>query len=808
MKTAARFGIALAAALVIAAAAGYVWLRQSLPQMSGTLAVPGLAAAVEVIRDGNDVPHIYAKSVADAHFALGYVHAQDRLWQMEMNRRVAAARLSEIFGAATLDTDRFLRTLGVYRAAEATIPNLDAETRAALTAYAAGVNAFLSTRSGPLPPEFLALGVVPEPWKPADSVAWLKMMAWDLGGNWSTEILRLRLAQRLDSRQIAEFLPPYPGDAPLPVRDLAELYRGLAPAAATIVAIAPPSLPEGAGSNNWVIAGSRSASGKPLLANDPHLGLNVPAIWYFAHLSAPGLNAIGATLPGSPMLVLGRNDRIAWGFTNTGPDVQDLYIERIDERDPARYATPDGTQAFTVRTETIRVKGAPDETLVVRSTRHGPVISDVSRVAGAATPKGYAIAMQWTTLRDDDLTVEAGVMLPRASNWNEFLAGARHFHSPQQNMVYADVDGNVGFVAAGRVPIRRADNDLFGMAPAPGWDARYDWQGFIPFGDLPRAFNPASGKVVTANDKITPPGYPYFITSDWFAPYRSKRISELIDAQPLHSRDSFARVQADDRSELARDLLPIMLRAAPREGAAADLAAMLAHWDGSMDAGRPEPLIFGAWYRELTRRIYADELGPELFKDYWDQRAVFMTNVLSHPDDGEGVSRWCDDVNTPRRESCADEIAAALEDASVYLRAHYGADPKQWRWGTPHFSFSRHQPFTKNALLGPLFDLKQPSDGDSYTVNVGRYRIADEAYPFASVHGASLRAIYDLADPDRSVFIHSTGQSGNRLSPWYDAFALRWAHGEYVPMTTRRSEVLQGAIGTLVLVPGQSGAAR
>jgi len=807
MRIATRIGLALLASLIVAAAGAYVWLRQSLPQTSGTLSVPGLGAPVEIVRDANDVPHIYAKSIADAHFALGYVHAQDRLWQMEMNRHVASARLSEILGRASLDTDRFLRTLGVHRAAVATLPHLDGATRAALAAYAAGVNAFLATRKGPLPPEFVALGVTPEPWQPADSVAWLKMMAWDLGGNWSTEILRLRLAQRLDSRQIAEFVPPYPGDAPLPVRDLAALYRGLAPAAATIVAAAPPSLPEGAGSNNWVVAGARSASGKPLLANDPHLGLNVPAIWYFAHLSAPGLNAIGATLPGSPMLVLGRNDRIAWGFTNTGPDVQDLYIEKIDAADPQRYATPEGTQAFVTRNEVIRVKGEPDETLVVRSTRHGPVISDVSRAAGIATPKGYAIALQWTALRDDDLTVEAGAMLPRAANWSEFLEGARRFHSPQQNMVYADVDGNIGFVAAGRVPIRRADNDLFGMAPAPGWDARYDWQGFIPFDELPRAFNPPQGRVVTANDKITPPNYPYFISSDWFAPYRAKRITELIDGEPLHSRESFARVQADDRSELARDLLPTMLRAAPRDGPAGELAALLAHWDGSMDAGRSEPLIFGAWYRELTRRVYADELGPELFRDYWDQRAVFMTNVLTHPDDGEGVSRWCDDINTPRHESCAEEIAAALEDASAYLREHYGNDPKQWRWGTPHFSFSRHQPFSRSALLAPLFDLKQPSNGDSFTVNVGRYRIADEVNPFASVHGASLRAIYDLAEPDRSVFIHSTGQSGNRLSPWYDAFTLRWARGEYVPMTTRRSEIMQGAIGTLELVPAPPGGA-
>ena len=808
MKIAVRLGLALLLLVVTAAAAGYLWLRQSLPQTSGTIAVPGLSAPVEVIRDGNDIPHLYAKSVADAHFALGFVHAQDRLWQMDMNRRIAAGRLSEVFGPTSLETDRFLRTLGVRRVAEANFRRFDAETRAALIAYAAGVNAYLATRSGPLPPEFLALGVVPEPWAPADSVAWLKMMAWDLGGNWSTEILRLRLAQRLSAQQIAEFLPPYPGDPPLPVRDLGALYRGLEPAAATIVAAAPPSLPEGAGSNNWVVAGTRSTSGKPLLANDPHLGLNVPAIWYFAHLSAPGLDAIGATLPGAPMLVLGRNDRIAWGFTNTGPDVQDLYIERIDAADPMRYVTPAGTQSFAVRTETIRVKGQPDETLVVRSTRHGPVISDVSRTAGAATPKGYAIAMQWTALSDDDLTVEAGVRLSRAANWSEFLEGAQRFHAPQQNMVYADVDGNIGFVAAGRVPIRRPDNDLYGMAPAPGWDARYDWQGFIPFDELPHAFNPPQGKVVTANDKITPSGYRYFVSSDWAAPYRAGRINQLIDAQPKHSRESFARVQADDRSALVRDLLPILLRTPATNAGAAELAAMLAHWNGNMDAGRPEPLIFGAWYRELTRRVYADELGPELFKDYWDQRSVFMTNVLSHPDDGDGVSRWCDDVNTPQRESCAFQIAAALDDANAHLRAHYGADPKAWRWGTPHFSFSRHQPFTKSALLAPLFDLKEPSDGDAYTINVGRYRIADEVNPFASVHGASLRAIYDLADLDRSLFIHSTGQSGNRLSPWYDAFALRWAHGEYVPMTTRRADIVRGAIGALVLVPGPPGATR
>ena len=800
MKLALRIVLLLLATLLVLAAAAWVYLRQSVPQTSGTIAVPGLHAPIEIIRDRNAIPHIFAKTLTDANFALGFVHAQDRLWQMEMNRRIASGRLSEVFGASTLDTDRFLRTLGVYRVAQATIAKYDAETRGGLEAYAAGVNAYLATRSGPLPPEFLILGVNPEPWTPSDSVGWLKMMAWDLGGNWTSEILRMRLAHKLSSQQIAEFLPPYPGDPPYAVRDLAALYRGLTPqlalAAAQIAAIAPPALPEGAGSNNWVVSGARSESGKPLLANDPHLGLNAPAIWYFAHLSAPGMNLIGATLPGSPMVTLGRNDRIAWGMTNTGPDVQDLYIEKIDPADPARYLTPDGTQAFETRKEIIRVKGQPDVELIVRSSRHGPLVSDVSRIAGAATPAGHALAFQWTALRDDDMTVQAGSMMARATNWKEFREGTRYFHSPQQNIVYADVDGNIGFIAAGRVPVRRADNDLYGLAPAPGWDARYDWQGFIPFEELPQSYNPDSGRLLSANEKITPPGYPYFVSSDFFAPYRSKRIAELLDAKPRHDARSFAGLQRDYRSELARDVLPLMLKAVAGNPETAQYTGMLDKWDGSMALDRAEPLIFAAWYRELTRLIYADELGPELFRDYWDQRAVFMTNVLS---DKDGQSRWCDDVNTPERETCNAQIATALVRALTSLKSRYGEDPAQWLWGKAHYAHSRHQPFTRNAMLAPLFDLKVPSLGDSFTVNVGRHRIADEDHPYASIHAASLRAIYDLADPDRSLFMHSTGQSGNRLSPWYDHFAQAWANGEYVPMTTKRPEIEAGAIGVLKL---------
>jgi penicillin amidase len=653
-----------------------------------------------------------------------------------------------------------------------------------------------------LPVEFVILGITPAPWKPADSVAWLKMMAWDLGGNWSTELLRMRLAQRLTSQQIAEFLPPYPGDPPFAVRDLVALYRGLSPelvkTASALESYAPPSLPMGAGSNNWVVSGARTVSGKPMLANDPHLGLNAPSLWYFAQLTAPGLSTIGATLPGTPGIVLGRNDRIAWGFTNTGPDVQDLYLEKIDPANPDQYAAPEGQLKFDSRVEVIHVKGQPDVQLTVRSSRHGPLINEVSRAAGASTPKGYGLAFQWTALRDDDMTVQAGTYIPKARNWDEFKSALKLFHSPQQNVVYADVDGNIGFIAPGRVPIRRADNDLMGLAPAPGWDARYDWQGFIPFEKLPQTYNPASGRLLSANEKIVPADYPYFLGSDFFPPYRSRRIAALLDATPTHTLQSFEKLQQDTRSEVARDVLPLMLKAVPADSPNGHYTAMLAAWDGTMAVDRPEPLLFNEWYRELTRAVYADELGPELFAEYRDWRAVFMTNVLT---DKDGQSRWCDDVNTPQRETCAMQINVALERAVTALKARYGDDAAKWRWGEVHVAHSRHQPFSKNKWLAPVFDIKVPSPGDSYTVNVGRFRIADEDAPFQSVHAASLRAIYDFADLDRSVFMQSTGQSGNLLSPWYANFAEPWVHGQYLPMSTRRMDAENGAIGTLRLVP-------
>jgi penicillin amidase len=793
MKTALRLVSALVLIILLAATAGYIWLRQSLPQLDGTLTLPGLKAPVDIVRDRHGVPHIYAGSVEDACFALGFVHAQDRLWQMEMNRRIGNGRLSEALGAATLDADKFLRTLSVRRVAEATLKVLNDKARSQLDAYAAGVNAFLAQRSGPLPPEFLLTGITPEPWQSADSVTWIKMMAWDLGANWRSELLRLRLAKKLSAAQIGEFLPPYPGDAPLAITDYAALYRQFD--ASKLAALALPGLTEDGASNNWVVAGSRTQSGKPLLANDPHLGLAAPAVWYFAHLSAPGFEVMGATLPGVPGVVLGRNRQIAWGFTNTGPDVQDLYIERVDGA--GRVLAPHGWQPLATRSEVIKVKGQADVTLTVRASRHGPLISDVFKPAADALPQDYALAFAWTALREDDLSMQAAGKFASARNWAEFLDAARDFHSPQQNMVYADTAGNIGFVAPGRVPVRKPENDLKGQAPAPGWDAKYDWDGFIPFEDLPQSYNPASGEVITANHKIVGKNYPHYLTSEWVLPYRAERIQQLLDAAPRHTLQSFARIQADTVSLQVREILPLLLEAKSADPETRQVLQQLGRWDANMAVGAAEPLIVSAWLRELGRLIYADELG-DLFIGEWAHRADFMHNVLANTG---GAGHWCDDVSTPAKETCADLLPKALSLALADLKRRYGEDRTQWHWGDAHFALSEHRPFGRQPQLAKLFDIDVPSPGDTYTIDVGRNTLSSETAPFASRHAASLRAIYDLGDLDKSVYIHSTGQSGNLLSPLYKNFAERWARAEYIPMSMQRSDALQGSLGTLTLQP-------
>ena len=781
-----RFAVRLCVFLIVLLAGvlggGYLYLRQSLPVMEGEIAASGVRAQVEILRDQEGIPHIFAASTEDAVFALGFVHAQDRLWQMEISRRIASGRLSEFLGAAALEPDRLFRTLGIRRVAQANLARYDADARKLLDAYSSGVNAFLAT-DPVLPPEFWIFGVKPEPWTPVDSVAWVKMMAWDLGGNWRNELLRAHLAARIPMDRIQQFVPPYPGESPIALPDLRQLYgREERQPAQLSQKSAPDPDSEGRGSNSWVVSGAHTASGKPLLANDPHLGLTAPSVWYLAHLHAPGLETIGATLPGVPGILIGRTDRIAWGFTNTGPDVQDFFLEKLEGS--GGYITPDGPRSFTTLEETIKVKGAEDERLTVRISRHGPVVSDVMQRALDVTPRGHALALQWTALAEDDLTLQAALKLSQVHDWKSFVEVGRNLHVPQQNVVYADIEGNIGFIAPGRVPMRKPENDLKGLAPAPGWDARYDWAGFVPYDALPRVLNPKSGSIVTANQKIVPPDYPYFITSEWEPPYRAQRIEALLERTKKHDRKSFTAIQGDVLSLGMQALLPHFKRH----------SSLLGDWDGTMSADRREPLIAVAWWRELTKALYADELG-EAFRYYWRPRAPFVSAAL------DKNPQWCDDVRTRPVESCEELLAGSLERALADLRKRYGDDMTKWRWGEAHYAEHRHRPLSRSRLLAPLFDIRAAVPGDSYTVNVGAMEFDDAAEPFASRHGPSYRAIYDLADPDASVFIQSAGQSGNVLSPLYRSFTERWARIQYVPMVTNRAKIEASGAQRLVLVP-------
>lgn len=793
MKPAATVAASAGAVLLLAAAGMLAYLHRSLPMIDGETRARGIGARTEIVRDAEGVPHIFAASERDGWFAVGYAHAQDRLWQMEFQRRLVQGRLAEFLGDAAYDTDRLMRTLGLAKTAAGIARRLDPDTRANLEAYAAGVNAFLAT--GPvLPVEFQAFRMEPDAWKVEDTLGWLLVMAWDLSSNWRLELSRLRLTEKMGAERTAEFLPPYPGEHDPPLPDMKSLYADLAPVAGALLAMSPPSeVP--AGSNNWVVSGDHTGTGKPLLANDPHLALQAPSLWYLVHVSTPGHDLVGGTLPGVPFVVLGRTESVAWGFTTTNGDTQDLFVERVAPDDPDSYLTPEGRARFAVREEVIRVRGE-ERRIRVRGTRHGPVLSDAVDAMGRASPKGHVLALAWAALTEENTTAKAGFALDRARNAADVVAALRDNTAPQQNIVYADRDGHIGFIAPARVPVRRADNEAMGRVPVPGWIAKYDWTGFIPYDELPALQDPANGRIVTANHKITPPGYTRFITTDWAAPHRAERINEMLDAMPKHTPDSFARIQADSLSRLAREILPLALAATPGSAAGRDAQRMLGGWNGEMRRELAAPLVFAAWYRELTRLVYADELG-ELFNESWDQRVTFMIPVLRNEN---GMGKWCDDVRTPGVETCAQLMSRAFDLAAVDLERRYGA-PRGWTWGIAHTAASDHRPFGFFPFVRALFNIAPQTSGDAHSVNVGQFFIRDEVRPFANKHSGGLRAIYDLADLDRSRFMQSTGQSGNVLSPWYSNLAGRWAEVKYIEIPTKREAISQPH--TLHLVPAR-----
>ncbi len=774
----AIFVILLILVVLAGVGTGAVVVWRTFPRINGHLAVPGLDAPVEIIRDRWGIPHLYAQNVHDLFFAQGYVHAQDRLWQMDFNRRVPSGRLSELFGDVTLPSDRFLRTIGMRRAAEEERARLDPESAAVLAAYAAGVNAWISQNRSALPIEFALLRYRPDLWTPTDTLAFGKLLAWTLGGNWRYQLLRAQLIARFGVEGMRFLIPPYSPDAPVivPRGSRYDSWR----TTALLKLLDVGGLPSGIGSNNWVLRASRTATGHPLLANDPHLEAQMPAIWYEMHLVGGPYNVTGATLPGVPGVVIGHNADIAWGVTNAFPDVQDLYIEQFHPTDPARYLYRGRWEPARVIRETIGVRGRRDPVVeTVRITRHGPIINDVVRGLGTF------LALRWTALEPGTVTPSL-LGLDRARTWDEFRAALRLWTVPAQNFVYADRKDNIGYQLPGRIPIRAKGDAL---VPVPGWTGEYEWVGEIPFDRLPSVPRPPRGYIVTANNRIVSDSYPYFLTQEWGPGFRAARIESLLAPLRRATIADMQAIQLDVESLPGREIVRALAGLRTTQEPAAGLLAELRSWDGLLRPDSRPAAIYEAFRIALVPRVFKDILGDDLYKQYIERPEAWqlaLDRLLRDPS-----SRWW---GSEGRDAV---IADALKEAHDVLTRRLGSDRSRWTWGRLHTMRFVH-PLGRVWALSWIFNAgAPPTGGDLFTVNNGGF--AEDT--FSQIIVASYRQVIDVGDWDRSVAIHTTGQSGLPFHRHYKDFASLWATGGYHPMLFSRSRIEEEAEGTLTITP-------
>jgi penicillin amidase len=807
-------GLALGAALL-----AYYLAARSLPDYDGSYAIDGPEAAIQIVRDSHAIPHVFAESDRDAFFALGWAHAEDRLWQLELHRRTAQGRLAELFGPRALPVDRTMRALDLAGHARDAVSRQSEAALAALDAYAQGVNARIRVVNaealGRGAPEFFIFGEGGlAPWTPADSLGILKLMALRMTTAARLEARRARLLAQVGPEMLADLDPDYPDRGLIALPSFSDLYDTITFPAERAAIDSPFSpLPEpgrGGASNAWAVDAGRAASDAPLLATDPHLWLSAPGVWYLARLSSPGHDVIGGTIPGIPAVLIGRNARFGWGLTTAQVDDQDLFIEQLHPDDPERYRTPDGWSRFDTRQETIRVAGGGNETLVLRRTRHGPVMPPGADLDfSSVTPEGHVVALAWTALTGDDSSLDAALGLMRAQTVEEGAEAVRAHVAPAQNVVMADEAG-IGMVVAGAVPLRHPQSPSRGRLPALGWIAENDWQGMMAREALPRALRPLSGAVANANNRTTNAPFPEHLSFDWAEPYRIRRLAQRIGDREFHSRESFMEMQNDIVSEMARAVLPLVARdlwwgeAPSEEGPAARRRAraldLLAEWNGSMSEYDPEPLIFAAWMRALTRRIAADELGT-LFPDVAGPRPLLVERVFH---DVDGAGEWCDVVKTPEVEDCPTIARRALDDALTELAETHGGDMTAWRWGAAHRAVHLHTPLGFSRLLGTVFNISHETSGGDHTLNVGRTP-GRGAEPYANVHAAGLRAVYDFADLDRSVVVTATGQSGHPLSRHFEDIGRLARQGDYLTMSLDPEDARAGSVGTTLLLPRAEG---
>lgn len=785
--------------LPLGALALWAWisLHRALPETGLVRVTHGVSAPVELRRDANGTVYIRAKNDRDAYFAVGYAHAQDRLWQLEVQRRMVRGQLSEVFGKGSVDLDVWFRTLGLHTSAQSAWPALSADARASLSAYTAGINAAIAETST-LPVEFHLLGVQPQPWTEIDSLAWIKVFALNLSGNYRREISRALAGAWLTPGQVGLFFPDDPDQGPTTVPSAAE-QRSLAMLAEAhdrIVAQTRLAIP-GTGSNAWAIAGSHTVNGGAMLANDPHLGLQMPSLWYALDVRTPTLHVAGMSLVGLPLVIFGRNEHIAWGGTNMMADTQDLFLERIDATG-TRYQAGGRLQSFQSRLEEIRVR--PDfpaslrrpyepVRLTVRNSRHGPIISDYYRVMDAP------VALRWTGLDPADTSYEAFFRLNRAKDWTEFKAALQLQVAPTLNMFYADREGHIGYLGAGRLPLRRKGE---GTMPVPGWDDSYGWSGYVPTDAWPQSYDPPSGYLVNANNRVVGPDYPYFISHDWAPPARARRIEQLLRARIAAGGklgiSDMARIQGDTLDLEAVTMLSTLRPRLPRSGHSATAARFLGAWNGDMRADSQAAAIFHAWMRHFRDEVFSDKLrttwddpqGTRLLGELGTDLPLSRLATLIQDD----PDRWCDRRNTPARENCTHALAVSQTAALNELHKLRGDWSMQdWRWDAVHRTIYRHMPMSKIKPFDKLFERRIGNGGSDNSINVAPSDFAD-ADGYLQGFGPGFRQIIAMGPHGIDhVYMNSTGQSGNPLSPHYDDMVRPFQALRYIEFGGRADPV-------------------
>lgn len=844
-------GLALAVVIVVVLAGVLVGQgRRPLPQTSGTLEVPGLRGEVEVLRDDLGIPHIYADTMGDLMRAQGYVQAQDRFFEMDTRRHVTAGRLAELVGEPGVETDKVIRTMGWRRVAEQELPMLKPQTRQALSAFADGVNAWLEQRgsNASMALEYTVLSLsLPdyrvEPWTSADSLAWLKAMAWDLRGNYTGELTRAALQGRVSDSMIVDLYPPYPSREHAPIlsgkdwRPSASALarsssargtgtKGAPSGAATTSAFLetasaidsiPPLLGsgDGIGSNSWVVSGERSTTGKPLLANDPHLGVSMPGIWYQMGLhcrtlsTACPVDVSGYTFAGIPGIVIGHNRDIAWGLTNLAPDVTDFYLEQVTGDE---YLRDGELIPLEERTETIEVAGGTPQEITVRSTVHGPILSDAIpsvadagrevEVDGRAT-SDYAVSLAWTALTPSR-TADAIIGFNTATDFPSFRAAARDFAVPSQNLVYADTAGHIGYQAPGRVPIRKAvGTNPPGYVPAPGWDSDYDWQGYVPFDDLPSVLDPQDGLLVTANQQVTASTTP-FLTTEWDYGYRSQRIRDLLLSEDQVSPEKMGRIQLDTHNGFAPELVDTLLAVNLDDPFTEQARDLLRDWDDAQPIGDGHAsagaMYYNAVWRQIVQLTFNDDLPAELKASGGSQYWAAVERLLDKPGSG-----WWDDRTTPGLIEGRDEILRlALVNARLDLTLSLGKDPTTWRWGQLHRVTFEHAVLGGDSVPGPIRSLvnsgPHPVSGGPSIVNATGW---DASQGFAVTSAPSMRMVVDLGDLDASRWVNQTGASGHPFSDHYDDQVDAWLAGRTHPWPSSEPAVRERTDQRLVLTPAR-----